>query len=493
MKDNAKGIGSVSANVCRIITKSAWGKVSPAVETDAEGVPRWQLIHDQLSWTRPTLLTSPEIESPEELVDYWTYLREAYPDGEGKTSDTNKRIREDRILSFAEKGAVGGKFRNTRERMMKALNLPKGAKEELNYPPSIVDKINKGEPLWDEEHEGDEESKKSGRLTDEQKNLLTMFGEGKYHLIPSFFRTLIFLKKQKREFSVLFRTFGEDLDQVVWEFNRFCNGQHPCYSGRNGTPLIRFDGSKGAKDLRIRNDEQKALFYRISNDLSDARLLQGTYNRESKTLDGLNDLLNDDAKYEDMELSDDVLVIYQKLMDTLKKYSSMAIQDDYPNWEANDRHREVAKLLLLDQGDYGTQHVFFDDNADEDEDCIVDARDVITKEVIKDKKMKDIYVIKVEPHRAILEPDYFIKMIEMAEQSRDDEIERVESGQVEDIEADPNTDREVQDEWGKLQSASNEEYLAKTILPVLYQGMKKTDLVRPDAPLEYLALFLLKH
>ena len=34
----------------------------------------------------------------------------------------------------------------------------------------------------------------------------------------------------------------------------------------------------------------------------------------------------------------------------------------------------------------------------------------------------------MEPHRAILEPDYFIKMIEVAEQSRDEEIERVEAG-----------------------------------------------------------------
>lgn len=40
--------------------------------------------------------------------------------------------------------------------------------------------------------DGDESSK---QLSQEEKNLLTMFGEGKYHLIPSFFRTLIYLKK----------------------------------------------------------------------------------------------------------------------------------------------------------------------------------------------------------------------------------------------------------------------------------------------------------
>jgi hypothetical protein len=43
-----------------------------------------------------------------------------------------------------------------------------------------------------------------------------------------------------------------------------------------------------------------------------------------------------------------------------------------------------------------------------------------------------MYAIKSEPHRAILEPDYFIKMIELAERSRDEEIERVEAGIVDD-------------------------------------------------------------
>ena len=56
----------------------------------------------------------------------------------------------------------------------------------------------------------------------------------------------------------------------------------------------------------------------------------------------------------------------------------MAIQDDYANWKENDFHREAAKILLVDQADYNTQHIFFDDNADDEEDCIVDTRDFIT-------------------------------------------------------------------------------------------------------------------
>lgn len=40
------GAATVGANVCRIVTKSAWGKVTPAVESDPEGIPRWSLVHD---------------------------------------------------------------------------------------------------------------------------------------------------------------------------------------------------------------------------------------------------------------------------------------------------------------------------------------------------------------------------------------------------------------------------------------------------------------
>ena len=104
----------------------------------------------------------------------------------------------------------------------------------------------------------------------------------------------------------------------------------------------------------------------------------------------------------------------------------MLISDDEHNWTENEKHREIAKLLLLDQADYQTHHIFFDDRADDDEDCIVDGRDLFADELISSHKMKGRYVIKVEPHRAILEPDYFCKMIEAAEKNRDAEIERVE-------------------------------------------------------------------
>ena len=51
-------------------------------------------------------------------------------------------------------------------------------------------------------------------------------------------------------------------------------------------------------------------------------------------------------------------------MDMLKRKSCMAIQDDFEFWHSHDYKRHAAKLLMIDQKDHDTHHIFFDDNAD---------------------------------------------------------------------------------------------------------------------------------
>lgn len=59
---------------------------------------------------------------------------------------------------------------------------------------------------------------------------------------------------------------------------------------------------------------------------------------------------------------------------------------------------------------------------------MVDVIDSVSGESISYQKVINKYVVKVESHRAILEPDYFIKAIEHAELKRSEEIEKIESG-----------------------------------------------------------------
>lgn len=84
------------------------------------------------------------------------------------------------------------------------------------------------------------------------------------------------LKKQKKEFAIVFRTFGSDLPNVITEFNKFVTGEHPCYCGRNNTPIVRFDGTKGTKNFVI-NQEHTGLFYRNGNDIEETTLITGTF------------------------------------------------------------------------------------------------------------------------------------------------------------------------------------------------------------------------
>jgi hypothetical protein len=128
--------------------------------------------------------------------------------------------------------------------------------------------------------------------------------------------------------------------------------------------MIKFDGSKGTKDLRIRDDCQKGMFFRFSDDISDAKFVSGTLDRMTENFNDLKDILESDEKYEDCNVLNDPIPIFQNMLETLKKFSSLAIQDDYTNWKKHDHSNEVAKLMLIDQSDYNTQHIFFDDNAD---------------------------------------------------------------------------------------------------------------------------------
>lgn len=136
--------------------------------------------------------------------------------------------------------------------MTKVMSLSNGTKDFLGLPEDLVEKVRSGAPLWEEvkvneEEEDDQdeidESKKKHEISDEEKMMRKCFGEGMFHIIPSFFRMLIFLRKMNRDFAVAFRSYGTDMKEIIWEFNKFCEGQHPCFNGRNGAPLVLFNGT----------------------------------------------------------------------------------------------------------------------------------------------------------------------------------------------------------------------------------------------------------
>ena len=96
----------------------------------------------------------------------------------------------------------------------------------------------------------------------DKDRILHIFKSGKQNLLSSFFKTVISLKKQKREFTIVLRGEGDQIERAVFEFNKFCEGHHPCYSGRSGTPTVKFDGSKNTK-YAIITEKSLACFYKL--------------------------------------------------------------------------------------------------------------------------------------------------------------------------------------------------------------------------------------
>lgn len=82
--------------------------------------------------------------------------------------------------------------------------------------------------------------------------------------------------------------------------------------------------------------------------------------------------------------------------------------------------------------------------------CQVDVIDAITGHQVPHKKFINKYVMRVEPHRAIMEPDYFIKLIEHAEHKRSEEIDRVEAGGIDSDEEIQQKQAAIFQEWDKL-------------------------------------------
>ena len=90
------------------------------------------------------------------------------------------------------------------------------------------------------------------------------------------------LKKKYRDFAIIFRSFGKDLEKVVSEWNRFCDGTHPCYNGQHNQQQAKFDGSKNNKNKNfIITPMKTGILYRKSKHIDEAVLVLGTMKRIS--------------------------------------------------------------------------------------------------------------------------------------------------------------------------------------------------------------------
>ena len=226
---------------------------------------------------------------------------------------------------------------------------------------------------------------------------------GHVRLLPSFFALLQWLSDQRREVTLVFRTFGSDLPEVAAELNAFCRGEHPTY------PDARFDGSTTAPDLRL--------------DLSNPQCF-GSMHRGGEAGTDAEPLcvalgLLDAPRGRDQPPYRNPLAFYTKraaaLLSSRRAFhahirngGTFAFRDDYSGWARAGFEGPAGKPMWVDRNDAEIVRVFFDDNVREDSANIIDLRDAATGEAVAFEDANGRCLVRVDPYRAVTDKRYFI-------------------------------------------------------------------------------------
>jgi hypothetical protein len=187
----------------------------------------------------------------EGLISYMDYLRIKYPQKTANEIQDNQtrikynlnvnKIKRELAEKFIDKGSPGELLKNQINQII----------ESLKIPDNILEKMNRG------------------YYSKKQKEL---YNNGYIQILKSFFNSMIQLTKSERHFSIIFRSFGDDIESITSEFNEFCKGKHPLY------PNIYFDGTHKSKNYLI-GRFQYGILYRYSKNLNDIFLVIGTKKR----------------------------------------------------------------------------------------------------------------------------------------------------------------------------------------------------------------------
>ena len=360
------------------IVDYAWG-------TFNESTKEWTLTENYFSYKKPR----------PELMNYYKYIKimhktkteEEIPDREErfKKNQEIKAIKDRLSLEFMNKGQPGEKLKDLYNDYLKKVKIPKDIMNEINKENSIYSSFYKD-----------------------------LYENDFIFLFPSLFRTMLELQSQNRIFTIIFRTFGLDFNEVSKEFNDFCEGKHPLFKNSK----INFDGENGSKDYRIK-EKNIGIIYRFDEDINNIYLVLGCLRRnfEIKTPDGLISFYNDRIKKGEVNIIKGGKEIFEFINknSTEGKINSLCINDHYDTWYRFDKKSTCGKPMLIDPNNKDIEVFFFDDHITLNDENIVDCRDINTGKSIEDKTIKDKYLIRVDTLKAAEDENYFLDLIKRAE------------------------------------------------------------------------------
>ena len=419
---------------------------------------------------------------------------------EMNTERKSQKIRE--LCDIVEANHAGSKFKRMFEDMRKKLRVDEKIQVDLNLKldNTKLDEKTLNEPITPKFNELNEDA-------DRKEKFRTVFRNSYHNLIISFFNMLINLKKIKQDFAIVFRFFGHDesdIEELVYEYNCFCDCLHPRYCGDYGYNKIKFDVEKDKKDFRIdtKTQEFMGVSYRGENDGDEKFVINSMkhpsnedllnndninlnefYNIENNNQNQNNE--NDDNNNIKPEINTGYKDAYLSFMGKLTQNCTFCILDDY-NYYLKHENKH-GKLLLVDPYDIDTLQIFFDVDLHKNPDKI-DIINVVTKKNIPLNECLNKFVVNVEPYRAIIDINYFNHKIEECVNNRKEEILKMQGKQTLQPIEDENFNAYMQEEIKKI---PGDLYLKMTVLPLLHNALNMCEIVRPSDPIAFISNFML--
>jgi hypothetical protein len=354
------------------------------------------------------------------LINYYDYLNKVIP------GDDHRNERTRRKAKFTEPGQPGYIYRHYYEKLEACLRFPQ------TTTPSTATDIDTNTDTETASHTHKNSS-----------------SEKFHYLVPSFLNLLKHLHDTRRQFTLVFRTYGQDLPELVTHFDEFCEGKHPLY------PDVALDGRDGGIDYRISNRWDKiGTFYRCGKTSDDTFLIMGTLELIPNT-PHIENWNQSKAKgmefYQEKEFLEKHAHNFSSnkfaagsgsggsgggdppVLRTLRGFreiyhffnaedavGTFACRDYYPWWRANDDAGWAGKLLAIDPNEESVLHLFFDDNLyflnQPHHMAIIDLR-TLEGEMLPLREYLFKHVVKVEPYDVITDPQYFIKCLATCEQN----------------------------------------------------------------------------
>ena len=403
----------------------------------------------------------------------------------------SQKIRE--LCDIVEANHAGTKFKRMFEDMRKKLRVDEKIQVDLNLKldNSKLDEKTLNEPISPKFNELSEDA-------DRKEKFRTVFRNSYHNLIISFFNMLINLKKIKQDFAIVFRFFGHDdsdIEELVYEYNCFCDCLHPRYCGDYGYNKIKFDVEKDKKDFRIdtKTQEFMSVSYRGEQEEDEKLVLNSMKHPSNEELENgninLEEYYSTNAQSEENKLNPEINTGYKEaylsFMGKLTQNCTFCILDDYYFYKKHDDKH--GKLLLIDPYDIDTLQIFFDTDLHKNPEKI-DVIDVVTKKKIPLENCLNKYVVNVEPYRAIIDINYFNHKIEECVNIRKEEINIMQGKQSVQPVEDENLNLNIQQELKKM---PGDLYLKMTVLPLLHNALNMCEIVRPSDPIAFISNFML--